>query len=160
MTYTQTSCDGSFTKHVFVGGTFVGWIFFALHAVANLASLTPTNGMQLGTMHYFATGDCNPGPHLHVEMSDNKDGGPYSCWTDNGQPGVTLNEGDAVGMLGTFNTAPKQACGPTTDPGPAYHAVSGTGSATLYARPGSTSEGRVPSVTWERHQCRCRRPGG
>jgi hypothetical protein len=50
-------------------------LFAHFTPVANLATLQPTDGMQLGTMHYFAAGDCNPGPHLHVEMSDNKDGG-------------------------------------------------------------------------------------
>jgi hypothetical protein len=142
------SCDGNSSKiEVFVNGVDVGWIFFA-HFLGgrgqNVSDPQPTNGMTIGTMHYFPTGDCNPGPHLHVEMSDNHSGAlKYSCWTDNGQPGVTLQQGDALGMLGSLNQEPKQSCTPTAPPPPpppgpgtGFHAVSGSGSTTLYCPTG------------------------
>ena len=40
----------------------------------------------------------------------------FSCWTDNGQPGVTLSQGDAVGMLGTCEQCTQAILrGPATD---------------------------------------------
>ena len=109
------SCDGNSSKiEVYVNGVDVGWIFFAHFSGGrgkNIADPQPTNGMTIGTMHYFSSGDCNPGPHLHVEMSDNHSGAyKNSCWTDWGQPGVALQEGDSLGILGSLNQQTKQAC--------------------------------------------------
>ena len=111
------SCDHNSSKiEVFVSGVDVGWIFFAHFQGgrgSNVSDPQPTNGMTIGTNHYFSTGDCNPGPHLHVELSDNHSGAlKYSCGTDNGQPGVTLQQGDSLDS-GSLNQATKQAC---TDP--------------------------------------------
>jgi hypothetical protein len=109
----DASCDGNSSKmDVFVNSTKVGWIYFA-HFLGgrgnNISDPQPTNGMTLGTMHDFpAPPGCNAGPHVHIEMSNNFT--TFSCWTDNGQPGVTLNEGTAVGMLGSSNTGPHQPC--------------------------------------------------
>ena len=142
----SASCDGNSLKmDVFVGGTKVGWIFFAhfnpVRAGTDISDPQPVNGMTLGTMHYFAGADCNPGPHLHIEMSNNFT--TFSCWTDNGQPGVTLADGAPVGMLGSSNTGPKQPCtGPTGTAG--FHAVSGTGATTLYC-PNGVNLGHVGS---------------
>ncbi len=106
-----TSCGTSSKVEVFVNGTRVGWIFYG-HLLGGRGLDTgdpqPTNGMTLGTVHDFGNG-CNDGPHLHIEMSNHLDS-PFSCWTDNGQPGTTLAQGAAVGMLGTHNSAPKQSC--------------------------------------------------
>ena len=125
------SCDGNSSKmDVFVNGTKVGWIFLAHFAGgrgSDISDPQPTNGMTLGTMHDFGAAGCNDGPHVHIEMSNNYV--TYSCWTDNGQPGVTLNQGAAVGMLGSSNTAAKQPC---TSPTAGYHVVSGSGSTALY----------------------------
>jgi hypothetical protein len=112
------SCDHNSSKiEVYVNGVDVGWIFFAHFQGgrgSNVSDPQPTNGMVIGTMHYFPSGDCNPGPHLHVELSDNHSGAyKNSCWTDWGRPGVTLQEGDSLGILGSLNQATKQAC---TDP--------------------------------------------
>lgn len=113
-----TSCGTSSKVDVFVNGAFVGWIFFA-HLQGGRGTDTtdpqPTNGMTLGTMHDWGNG-CNDGPHLHIELGNNS-ASNYACWTDNGHPGVTLNQGDALGMVGTLNSAPKQSCtpGPPTD---------------------------------------------
>jgi len=109
------SCDGHSSKiEVYVSGVDVGWIFFAHFSGgrgSNVSDPQPTNGMTIGTNHYFPTGDCNPGPHLHVELSDNHSGAyKNSCWTDWGQPGVTLQQGDSLGILGSLNQATKQAC--------------------------------------------------
>ena len=124
------SCDGNSSKiEVFVNGADVGWIFFAHFQGGrgkNVSDPQPTNGMTIGTMHYFPTGDCNPGPHLHVEMSDNHSGAlKYSCWIDNGQPGVTLQQGDPLGMLGSLNQEPKEPCTGTRTPAAAPAAAPG-----------------------------------
>jgi hypothetical protein len=136
------SCDGNSSKmDVFVNGTRVGWIFFAHFRGGrgtNTSDPQPTNGMTLGTMHDFdpvTENGCNDGPHVHVEMYNYVN---YSCWTDNGQPGITLDEGAPVGMLGSPNTAAKQPCAsssppPPPPPGPTgYQVVSGSGSTALY----------------------------
>jgi Fibronectin type III domain len=113
-----TSCGTSSKVDVFVNGGFRGWIYFG-HLLGGrdttVADPQPTNGMTLGTVHDFGNG-CNDGPHLHIEMS-NVSGTSFACWADNGQPGVTLNQGDALGMVGTLNSAAKQSCtpGPPTD---------------------------------------------
>ena len=145
------SCDGHGVKiNVFVNGTRVGWIYLAhfnaVRAASDISDPQPTNGMLLGTVHDYVVGgvDCNPGPHLHVEMSDNHSGAlKYSCWTDNGQPGVTLQEGDSLGQLGSLNQGTKQPCTssppppPPPPPGPAgYQVVSGSGSTALYCPTG------------------------
>jgi hypothetical protein len=129
------SCDGNSSKiEVYVNGADVGWIFFAHFQGGrgtNVSDPQPVNGMTLGTMHDFGAAGCNDGPHLHVEMSDNHSGAlKYSCWTDNGQPGVTLNEADALGQLGSLNQGTKQPCQASGLAG--FHAVTGTGSSTLY----------------------------
>jgi hypothetical protein len=138
------SCDGQSSKmDVLVNGTHVGWIFFAHFQGGrgtNTADPQPFNGMTLGYMHDFGAGGCNDGPHLHIEMSNNYS--TYSCWTDNGQPGVTLSDGAAVGVLGSFNTGPKQPC---TTGVSGFHAVSGTGSATLYCPNGINLGTRGPN---------------
>ncbi len=113
-----TSCGTSAKVDVLVNGGFVGWIYYG-HLLGgrgtNTADPQPTNGVTLGTVHDFGNG-CNDGPHLHIEMS-NVSASAFSCWTDNGQPGVTLSQGASLGMVGTLNSGSKQACasGPPPD---------------------------------------------
>ena len=148
------SCDHNSSKiEVFVSGVDVGWIFFA-HFQGGRGSNTsdpqPTNGMTIGTMHYFPPPlDCNPGPHLHVELSDNHSGAlKYSCWTDNGQPGVTLQQGDSLGILGSLNQATKQAC---TDANGGTGSGGGTTSSTTTS-PSSTTTTTTTTTTKQRQR--------
>jgi hypothetical protein len=139
------SCDGNSSKiEVYVSGVDVGWIFFAHFSGGrgtNTSNPQPTNGMTIGTMHYFSSGNCNPGPHLHVELSDNHSGAYMnSCWTDWGQPGQTLLEGDSLGILGSLNQATKQAC---TD----VNGGTGSGGATTTTSPSSTTTTTTTTTT-------------
>jgi hypothetical protein len=106
-----TSCGTSSKVDVLVNGAFVGWIYYG-HLLGgrgtNTADPQPTNGMTLGTVHDWGNG-CNDGPHLHIELS-NVSASAYACWTDNGQPGVTLSQGASLGLVGSLNNGPKQAC--------------------------------------------------
>jgi Fibronectin type III domain len=106
-----TSCGTSSKVDVFVNGGFVGWIYYG-HVQSgrdmNTADPQPTNGVTVGTVHDWGD-DCNDGPHVHIELS-NVSASAYACWTDNGQPGVTVSEGASLGMVGSLNSGPKQAC--------------------------------------------------
>jgi len=140
-----TSCGTSAKVDVFVNGGFVGWIFYG-HVQGgrgtNTADPQPTNGTTLGTVHDWGNG-CNDGPHVHVELSNVSDS-TYACWTDNGQPGVTLSQGASLGLLGSLNSGPKQACtdAPPTAPS-GVSATPGNGAATVTWSPPS-SDGGAP----------------
>lgn len=75
--------------------------------------------MQLGTVHNWVVNgvSCNPGVHVHQEFKNTTN---YSCYVDNGQPGVTLNYGANEAVLGSSNTAAQQACSsvPSNTPPP------------------------------------------
>lgn len=101
---TNGSCGQRTVIDVKVNGVDVGSVYY--EHMANAVKSGPiTNGMIVGYVHDW--GGCNPGPHVHIEM---KNATNYSCWVDNGHPGVTLNQGDDLGVLGSTNTAERQAC--------------------------------------------------
>jgi hypothetical protein len=106
---TSTTCGQSTGVNVIVAGTTVGWLYFA-HLNSAVTSGTITNGMTLGTVHDW--GGCNPGVHVHIESKNSSN---YSCYADNGQPGVTLNYGANFGVLDSNNSGAQQAC--TSIPG-------------------------------------------
>jgi Fibronectin type III domain len=143
-----TSCGTSSKVDVFVNGGFVGWIYYG-HVQGgrgtNTADPQPTNGTTLGTVHDWGNG-CNDGPHVHIELS-NASASTYACWTDNGQPGVTLSQGASLGLLGSLNNGPKQACTgapPTAPSAPSgVSATPGNGAATVTWSPPS-SDGGAP----------------
>jgi len=87
-------------------------LYFA-HLNSAVTSGTITNGMTLGTVHDW--GGCNPGVHVHIESKNSSN---YSCYVDNGQPGVTLNYGANFGVLDSSNSGAQQACAsvPTNTP--------------------------------------------
>jgi hypothetical protein len=87
-----------------VNGVDVGSVYYE-HLANAVTSGTITNGMTVGNVHNW--GRCNPGPHVHVEL---KNVSNYACWVDNGRPGVTVNEEDPIGVIGSSNTGAKQAC--------------------------------------------------
>lgn len=105
---TSTTCGQSTGVNVIVDGTTIGWLYFA-HLNGAVTSGAITNGMQLGTVHDWVVNGvhCNPGVHVHIEHKNTTN---YSCYVDNGQPGVTLNYGANLGVLGSSNTGAQQAC--------------------------------------------------
>ncbi|HUC20754.1 MAG TPA: hypothetical protein VMR98_04650, partial [Candidatus Polarisedimenticolaceae bacterium] len=104
----SSSCGTSSMLNVFVNGSQVGTVYYA-HLANAVKSGPITNGMTLGTVHNWGS-SCNPGPHTHVEFKNTA--GAYSCYTDHGSPGVTVSEGAALGVLGSTNSGPRQACAP------------------------------------------------
>lgn len=101
----STSCGTSTRLNVLVGGTNVGWLYFA-HLKDAVTTGNITNGMTLGTVHNW--GGCNPGTHVHVEFHNTTH---YSCYVDHGNPGaLNIAEGDGLGILGSGNTSARQAC--------------------------------------------------
>lgn len=109
----STSCGQSTKLNIIVDGTPVGWLYFA-HLNNAVTSGTITNGMTLGYVHDW--GGCNPGVHVHIEFHNTSN---YSCYADNGNAGQTLSYGANLGVLGSSNTGPQQACssipsGPTS----------------------------------------------
>lgn len=102
---TSTSCGQSTGVNIIVNGATVGWLYYA-HLNNAVTSGAISNGMQLGTVHDW--GGCNPGVHVHTEFKNTTN---YSCYVDNGQPGVTLSYGAAFAVLGSSNTGAQQACG-------------------------------------------------
>ncbi len=120
----STSCGTSTRLNVFVGGTNVGWLYFA-HLQGAVTSGALTNGMTLGTVHNW--GGCNPGTHVHVEFHNTTN---HSCYVDLGNPGSTnVPLGDAFGVLGSSNAGTREACdsvpsGTTTPTDPSQLGVS------------------------------------
>jgi hypothetical protein len=100
------SCGGSTGINVFVDGVHVGWLYYT-HLSNAVTSGPITNGMTLGTMA-LQSGGCNPGTHMHAEFRNTNSG--YSCYYDQGNPGVTLGGGTAIALLGANNTGQKQEC--------------------------------------------------
>ena len=100
----STSCGQSTRLNIFVDGVNVGWLYFA-HLNNAVTSGAISNGMTLGTVKDW--GGCNPGPHVHVEFHNATN---FSCYVDNGHPGVALTAGSNLGVLGSDNAAARQAC--------------------------------------------------
>lgn len=100
-----TSCGQSTAVNVIVDGATVGWLYYA-HLNNAVTSGTITNGMTLGTVHDWGA-NCNPGVHVHTEFKNNTN---YSCYVDNGNPGVALSYGANLAVLGSSNTGAQQAC--------------------------------------------------
>lgn len=104
-----SSCAGAgsgITINVSINGVNIGWVSYA--HLDNINSSGPfVNGMTLGVITYGSLSSCYSAHHTHLEV---KNATPYSCWVDNGQPGRTLNEQAAVGVLGATNTGVKQSC--------------------------------------------------
>ncbi|HZN13011.1 MAG TPA: VCBS repeat-containing protein [Acidimicrobiales bacterium] len=100
------------TLNVFVGGVAVGWVEY--EHLDNIPAAPYTNGMTIGkiTSEPFAQSPtfCYTARHAHIELR-NVTAGAFSCWTDHGHPGTTVNQGDDIGTLGAPNTGRQQACG-------------------------------------------------
>ena len=115
---TSTSCGQSVGINIIVDGTTIGWLYYA-HLNNAVTSGAITNGMTLGTVHDWVVNGvhCNPGVHVHQEFKNVTN---YSCYVDNGQPGVTLNAGANEAVLGSSNTGAQQACSsiPSNTPPP------------------------------------------
>lgn len=114
----SSGCGGSTRLSVMEYGRQVGTLYIA-HISGAVTSGAITNGMLLGKVGNFS---CNPGPHIHVEFKNTI--GAYSCYVNNGNPGVTLGDGAPLGVLGSPNNGPKQACASAppvvTPPPPPY----------------------------------------
>nr|WP_245782701.1 hypothetical protein [Actinokineospora terrae] len=98
----STTCGQSLRVTVQVNGAAVGQLYFAHLANVPAGAITP--GMTIGTVHAWG---CNPGRHVHVEFRNNAN---HACYTDHGSPGRVVGEAVSLGMLGSSNTGPRQAC--------------------------------------------------
>jgi hypothetical protein len=87
-----------------VNGVDVGSVYYE-HLNSAVTSGVITNGMTVGTVHSW--GVCNPGPHVHIEL---KNSSGYACYLDKGNPGVTVQDEDLIGVLGSPNNGSKQPC--------------------------------------------------
>lgn len=105
-----TSCGQSTRLNVFVDGVNVGWLYFA-HLNNAVTGGSITNGMTLGYVKNW--GGCNPGTHVHVEF---RNASSYSCYYDNGNPGISLGDGAGLGVLGSTKSSAHQACSSTDLP--------------------------------------------
>jgi len=106
LSYPNGTCGQRTVIAVYVNGSQVGSVYYEHLANAVRSGAAPANGMVVGYVHDW--GGCNPGPHVHVEL---KSVSNNACWTDNGHPGTTLGEGDALGVLGSTNSGFQQPCG-------------------------------------------------
>ncbi|MFL6116196.1 MAG: hypothetical protein ACJ786_33300 [Catenulispora sp.] len=135
----STSCGQSTKINVFVGGVNVGWLYFA-HLNNVVTSGAITNGMTLGTVKTWYASDgsvCNPGTHVHIEFKNTTN---YACYVDNGHPGVTLNQGDGLGVLGSTNAGAQQACASVPGGRPSPTSNVGWNFTTLEGDSGSVSK--------------------
>ena len=120
---TSTGCPDSTWILVKVDGAPVGTIYYSHLAKGATRSGPITNGMLLGRIADPSTdGNCNPGPHVHIELKNSR-AGSYACWTDHGNPGVKLDEGTPIGVLGRPNAGRKSSCAASGSPPPNSHWV-------------------------------------
>jgi hypothetical protein len=113
LSFADGSCGQRTVIAVYVDGTPVGSVYYEHLSSAVKSGPAPTNGMVVGYVHDW--GGCNPGPHIHIELKNTSN---YSCWTDHGHPGTFLAQGEPLGVLGSSNTGPQQACAGTPPPPP------------------------------------------
>jgi hypothetical protein len=68
-----------------------------------------TNGMTLGVVTSESlNSSCYQVRHTHVEFTNSGSG--HACYADYGNPGVTVSESAALGVLGSSNSGVQQAC--------------------------------------------------
>lgn len=96
--------------NVLVNGAAVGSIDYE-HLDDIPSSITTfTNDMTIGTItNESLSSTCYSARHTHIELK-NSDPNTYSCWADHGNPGNTVNEGEAIGILGSNNSGAQQKC--------------------------------------------------
>ncbi len=93
--------------NVLVNGQPVGSVDY--EHLDNISSGPYSNGMTIGNVTSEPlSSTCYQVRHAHMELRNA--GSSYACWTDHGNPGTALNEGDSLGQLGSGNTGPHQAC--------------------------------------------------
>jgi hypothetical protein len=145
----DTSCGEARRVNVKVDNTTVGVIYLAHLSEAAATSSPPTAGMTLGKVKEIYKEDkiCNPGRHIHVEFDNTSN---HSCYSDHGKPGVSVGEGNSIGILGSSNTGAQQKCEsapesstPTTLPRPA--AATFNGNLNVFTRGG---DGQIYTQYW------------
>src|SRR6266571_2964811 len=116
-TTSSDKCGGSSRGVIIkVDNTEIGRLYVT--HLQNPASMinAPTNGMKLGEVR---DGTCNPGHHTHIELKSSVSN-TKACYTDHGNPGKSLVEGDSLGIVGDSGaTAIRTACS-TSSSGGAY----------------------------------------
>lgn len=105
------------TFDVLVNGVDVGDLKYDHLNFLDIGNGPVASGTKIGTV----TGErlhplCFQARHVHIQFRNT--GGNFSCFTDHGQPGITLNAGVALGRVGSDNTGAKQRCGPESAPPP------------------------------------------
>lgn len=114
----DTSCGAGkrVRVNVRIDNTNVGWVQYE-HldtSLENGDSLQP--GSILGKTKNWGNLPCyqvtnDKGVHLHVGMKNAQDN--HSCYVDHEDQGKSLNEGTALGVIGSSNTNKQQACAET-----------------------------------------------
>lgn len=109
MTFSAVTTDspscGKIVKVTFsVNGQAVGWVAYTHLTVTGSG---PSGAVSLGDT-LGTPASCSPASHVHLDVKNLQSG--YACWTDHGNPGASLSEGDSLGVLGADNTGTKQAC--------------------------------------------------
>lgn len=108
------SCGETRRVKVYSSGTYIGRVHFTHLKNSASTETAPTNGITVGKIADLA---CNPGAgtenHIHVEF-DNANTSTYSCYTNysnsNYKAGLAVSESSSIGILGSSNTSPKEAC--------------------------------------------------
>jgi hypothetical protein len=142
------TCGETRRVKVYANGTYVGRVHFTHLSGAASTNTAPTNGMTIGQI---ANLSCNPGgsgKHTHVEF-DNANSGTYSCYVNysnaSNTAGIPVGAGSSIGVLGSTNTGPKQACasvptsgGGTPGPGTTTMGAYNPNTAMFYLRNSNT----------------------
>jgi len=140
------TCGETRRVKVYASGTYIGRIHFTHLSGAASMGTPPANGMTVGRV---ANLGCNPGgsgKHVHIEF-DNATA--HSCFVNysnaSNTAGMPVSEGSAIGVLGSSNTGPKQACasvpgggGSAPGPGTTTMGAYNPDTATFYLRNSNT----------------------
>ena len=107
------------TLDVLVNGSEVGEVKYDHLDLTDIGSNPVPSGTQIGKV----TGEslnssCFQTRHAHVQFRNTS--GNYSCYADHGNPGTTLAAADRLGVIGSTNSGPQQACAsfPNSSPPP------------------------------------------
>lgn len=97
------------TLDVLVNDEKVGQVAYDHLDLTDIGANAVASGTKIGTVTKESlNASCYQVRHVHVQFQNTE--GNYSCYVDQGNAGTSLNESDNLGVLGSANSGPKQAC--------------------------------------------------
>ncbi|HSX07637.1 MAG TPA: hypothetical protein VLG11_01980 [Candidatus Saccharimonadales bacterium] len=94
-----------------VNGTKIGEVKYDHLDLTDVGDDPINSGTKIGVVTNEAlNSSCYQTRHTHMQLLNT--GGNFACYSDHGHPGVTLDAKADLGVIGSTNSAGKQACAP------------------------------------------------